>query len=50
MDEASIWAQDAIRDAQALGLIDGRGAGRFQPQAEVTRAETAKLLASLLDK
>ncbi|WP_219834611.1 S-layer homology domain-containing protein [Paenibacillus sp. R14(2021)] len=49
-DHASIspWAQDAVAKAQQLGLISGRGNNQLVPQGLMTRAEGAKLIASLL--
>lgn len=44
MGEASPWAAAAIREEQALKLIDGRGGNRFEPHAQLTRAEVTKLL------
>ncbi|MFS0726953.1 S-layer homology domain-containing protein [Paenibacillus sp. 1P07SE] len=48
LDEAGAWAVPAIREAQALQLISGRGDNRLAPKAEVTRAEAAKMMAVLL--
>ncbi|RIX49243.1 metallophosphoesterase [Paenibacillus nanensis] len=42
--EASDWARGAIEDAYELGLVGGKGSNRFDPQAEVTRAEIAKMI------
>lgn|GEM_PF-363388 len=46
--EISAWAQDAVRAAQALGLLNGRDNGAFVPQGAATRAESAQALARLL--
>jgi predicted phosphodiesterase len=42
--EASPWAREAIEAAQALGIVGGKGDGRFDPHADVTRAEIAKMI------
>ncbi|MDQ6420720.1 lamin tail domain-containing protein [Paenibacillus sp. LHD-117] len=42
--EASEWAREAIEDAAALGLVNGKGAERFDPHADVKRAEIAKMI------
>ena len=44
----SPWAEDAITALTARGMLRGRPDGAFQPQAPVTRAEAAALLARLL--
>mgnify|MGYP003855519239 CR=1 FL=1 len=45
-DTASVnsWAGRSIEVAAAKGIIDGRGEGVFDPSADVTRAEFAKML------
>ncbi|WP_308637258.1 S-layer homology domain-containing protein [Paenibacillus silvisoli] len=48
--KASAWAIDAIRGAQALGLVSGKGEGEFDPKGAVTRAETAKMIVEMLAK
>lgn len=42
------WAKQAIGQAQALGLIEGAGNGRFLPDASGTRAEAARMIQRLL--
>ncbi|MDF2834586.1 MAG: hypothetical protein K0Q63_226, partial [Paenibacillus sp.] len=42
--EASEWARQAIEDAKELGLVNGKGQGLFDPHADVTRAEIAKMI------
>ncbi|WP_158560834.1 lamin tail domain-containing protein [Paenibacillus contaminans] len=44
----SEWAQDAVGQAKALGILEGRGGGVFAPKATLTRAESAKLILELL--
>ncbi|MBD2847112.1 S-layer homology domain-containing protein [Paenibacillus sp. IB182496] len=43
------WAADAAQLAAELGLVGGYADGRFQPQAPLTRAELAVVLAKALD-
>ena len=45
-DESTIsaWAADAVDWARSAGVMTGREGGRFAPQANVTRAETAVIL------
>ncbi|WP_068776126.1 S-layer homology domain-containing protein [Paenibacillus sp. FJAT-26967] len=43
----SSWAYQAIEEATANNIIDGSG-GKFNPQADVTRAEFTKILAAML--
>jgi len=43
------WAGRQIKVVAAKGAIEGRGDGRFDPRANVTRAEFAKILVSALD-
>lgn len=45
---SSHWAADAIASLRASGLMVGDGAGRFRPNAPVTRAEMAKIASVLL--
>ncbi|THF83257.1 S-layer homology domain-containing protein [Cohnella fermenti] len=49
-DDGSIspWALSYVREAAALGLMQGRGAGQFAPQGTANRAEAALLVARLL--
>ncbi|AEI40445.1 GH32 C-terminal domain-containing protein [Paenibacillus mucilaginosus] len=47
-ESVSTWALDAVRKAQALELINGRGGGLFVPQDQVTRAESAQAIAKLI--
>lgn len=49
MAKASPWSVQAIAQAQALGLVNGKGAGQFDPAGTVTRAETAKMIYMLVD-
>ena len=50
MSQVSEWAKDAVLNAQAQGIINGKGDGRFDPQGKVTRAEMAKMLYMMLSK
>ncbi|PZD94020.1 phosphoesterase [Paenibacillus sambharensis] len=44
----SAWAEDAVRDLNAAGIISGKGNQQFDPQGGATRAEAAKMLTVLL--
>ncbi|MFB9275373.1 carbohydrate-binding domain-containing protein [Cohnella cellulosilytica] len=50
-DDRSIagWASDAVNAAFGLGLVNGRGAERFEPQHFTTRAESAQVVWRLLE-
>ncbi|MGZ9585784.1 S-layer homology domain-containing protein [Paenibacillus marinisediminis] len=49
-DQASIpaWAQSAVQDAAALGLMKGRNGGVFAPLSSATRAEAAQVIYHLM--
>jgi len=51
-DQASVssWAQEAVAEAHALGLITGRANGHFAPQSQTTRAEAAQVVARLINR
>ncbi|UJF34338.1 carbohydrate-binding domain-containing protein [Paenibacillus hexagrammi] len=44
----SDWAQSSVKEAHALGLLNGRDEGQFVPQGTATRAECAEVLARLI--
>lgn len=46
-DKISVWANSAIKNAQALGLVQGRGDGGFAPTEPLTRAEAAQAVYQL---
>ena len=48
-DQISTWALDALRWANAEGLITGRKADLLVPQGDTTRAETATILMRYLE-
>ncbi|MBN2980661.1 S-layer homology domain-containing protein [Cohnella algarum] len=50
-DVASVqsWAGREIKVVAAKGAIEGRGDGKYDPRANVTRAEFAKILVEALD-
>ncbi|WP_246578695.1 LamG-like jellyroll fold domain-containing protein [Cohnella xylanilytica] len=48
LEAVSPWAKDAVARALALGLMQGKGEGRFDPAAGATRAETAQVVYRLL--
>ncbi|TLS52003.1 S-layer homology domain-containing protein [Paenibacillus antri] len=49
-DTASVgaWAGKEIKVVAAKGIVEGRGAGDFDPNANVTRAEFAKMISKAL--
>ncbi|MFC3846609.1 S-layer homology domain-containing protein [Paenibacillus sp. GCM10012304] len=51
-DEAAIgqWVLADVKAATALGLVQGRSEGQFEPQGFATRAEAAQVLYRLLSK
>jgi hypothetical protein len=42
--EISAWATDAVNAMYAAGILNGKGADRFDPKDKATRAEVAALL------
>ncbi|PQP89159.1 hypothetical protein CPT76_13370 [Paenibacillus sp. AR247] len=42
------WAKQAVTEAGQFGLMNGKGGGKFDPQGQVTRAETAKMMYTLI--
>ncbi|WP_309120839.1 S-layer homology domain-containing protein [Paenibacillus sp.] len=50
VDTASVgtWAGKEIKVVAAKGIVEGRGAGDFDPNASVTRAEFAKMISKAL--
>lgn len=42
-DIADHWAEEYITYAKEIGLVDGQGDGKFNPDANVTRAEFLKM-------
>jgi uncharacterized repeat protein (TIGR02543 family) len=49
-EQIGAWALDAVAQAVEAGMIAGYEDGSFRPDAEITRAEMAKMLATALDK
>lgn len=47
-DEISSYARGFVSTMQTLGVIRGRGNGRLEPKASITRAEAAKILDLML--
>lgn len=47
-NEADSYALDAIYALKNAGVINGKGEGKFAPKATCTRAETAKIIYSLI--
>ncbi len=48
-EQISAWAQQNVAIAQALGIIKGRDDGRFDPAANMTRAECAAVFHRLME-
>lgn len=48
--EEDAWYAPALRAGVALGLVSGRGNGTFDPDAPITRAETAAILNRVLGR
>ncbi|NIK78274.1 uncharacterized protein YjdB [Paenibacillus castaneae] len=48
--QISSWAVESVKSAAALQLIQGRGAGKFDPKGITTRAEAAQVIYNLLNK
>jgi hypothetical protein len=48
MEDAGAWAIEAIAQVEKLGIIQGSGKGKFNPQNSLSRAEAAKVIAKLL--
>ncbi|WP_339287552.1 S-layer homology domain-containing protein [Paenibacillus sp. FSL E2-0201] len=50
-DDAKIpaWAKAAVKGIHALGILEGRGAGRFAPSEQATRAEAVTMLLRMLE-
>ena len=46
--EISPWAQDAMKWAVGIGLMNGKGGGILDPQGTATRAEVAAMLHSFI--
>ncbi len=49
-NQISQWAEQAVNQAAALKLIEGRGNGLFVPKGIATRAESAKLILLLMQQ
>ncbi|MFD1175192.1 S-layer homology domain-containing protein [Paenibacillus puldeungensis] len=49
-DESNIasWALESVKEAAALGLVQGRSGGEFAPNDTATRAETAQFVLNYL--
>lgn len=46
---ASNWARESIEAAKMLGLVNGKGGNRFEPKSNVTRAEIAKMIWTVME-
>lgn len=49
-DQASDWAQEALRWAVQNGIINGFGDGQLNPKEETTRAQAAQMLKNFIEK
>jgi hypothetical protein len=49
MDQVAPWAKNEVKDAKALGIINGKGNNLFAPQENATREEAAKMIIELLN-
>ena len=47
--EISPWAQDAVKWAVGIGLMNGKGGGILDPQGTATRAEVAAMLHNFIE-
>ena len=48
--EISPWAQDAMKWAVGIGLMNGKGGGILDPQGTATRAEVAAMLHNFIER
>ncbi|MDR0838195.1 MAG: trypsin-like peptidase domain-containing protein [Oscillospiraceae bacterium] len=44
---ASAWYYDSVKESYELGLMDGRGGGKFEPSGYLTLGESVKLAVTL---
>ncbi len=44
------WARSDVEQLAQLGVVEGRGGGRFEPERAVTRAEMVRMLVAMLDR
>ncbi|MFD2333524.1 S-layer homology domain-containing protein [Cohnella sp. GCM10020058] len=44
------YAEGAVNALQQAGIVAGKGGGKFEPGAQATRAEAAKMLALIVEK
>ena len=47
-DQIALYALEAVENMRIAGIINGNGDGTFAPQANATRAESAKMIAAVL--
>ena len=48
-DAISAWAVNGVALCTARGLVQGRPAGRFRPQSDLTRAQIAAILSRMAE-
>jgi uncharacterized repeat protein (TIGR02543 family) len=49
-DIAASWARNDVNYASSLGIVSGYPDGTFRPQSNITRAETVKIMNSVLER
>jgi len=47
-DRISLWAKDAVNAIHSIGIIQGHNGNIFNPQGNLNRAESAKVIFELL--
>ncbi|MBU5444791.1 leucine-rich repeat protein [Paenibacillus sp. MSJ-34] len=47
-DQIGIWAKQSVAKAEKTGIVSGYGDGSFRPNAQITRAEMAVMIARAL--
>lgn len=50
LDQISSWASNAVESAVALGLLQGRESGTFDPKSPLSRAESAQVIINLFQQ
>lgn len=48
--KVAAWAKEDVSKAIAIGLMQGKGAGLFDPKSDANRAETAQAIMNLIEK
>lgn len=50
LDQIASWARDAVNEATALGLLNGKEHNQFDPKGLLTRAEAVKVFLLMAEK